>query len=299
MNTINKAKFQYRILKKYGVLPFFEGEAPIENVKSPYFEGETFSSWCERVIRKNSNDVFLYGLYQPSGQKHIDNMKTGGKELLELIRTHAKYTLDKKIKKLDLKNIKEKPDSDDDSNFKEDPLKIEIIKKESWYMRLKKIDNPKCLSNFQSKNYTLSEHDDHDNFVEDYGDAARHLIILNDISEYAQELSFIFSEANMNLSSEAADDLYKFIENSSEIDALKAELNEALESDREYIENEHVKLYLGASLCHELHEMIEDMFFEIEDELESLTDEEEFIGRLLIEKPRSTLKSCVDFLLEI
>jgi hypothetical protein len=103
----------------------------------------------------------------------------------------------------------------------------------------------------------------------------------------------------MDRASVMADDLVNFIEYSSEIDALKAELSEANESDRGRIEREHIKLYLGANLCHELYAMVDDMFFEFEDELENLTEAEEFIGRFLIEKSQSALKYCVDFLLEL
>jgi hypothetical protein len=159
--------------------------------------------------------------------------------------------------------------------------------------------NPECLKSYEAKDYLLSQHTDCDEYSEEYGDAARHLIVLNDISKYVEELIQVFSAGNMDRASVMADDLVNFIEYSSEIDALNAELSGALESDRTRIERDHVKLFLGADLCHELYDMFGDMFFEFEDELENLTEAEEFIGRLLIEKSQSALKNCVDFLLEI
>jgi len=307
MAANEKAKFQYRVLKKYGVLPVFDGELDRKNVRSPLPEGETFSSWCERVIGKKTNDVMVYQLERPIGHKHIENMTEGGKELVALFRAHARQILRKNTK---YSNIQSSDDefefdefdefeldefSDLDSQLPEAPLNSQ----EPWYVILSNIKSPECLKCYEAKNYTLSQHGDPEEYFEEYGDAARHLIVLNDIAQYVEELGYVFSSGSMDRASEAADELVRFIESSSEIDALKAELNEAPESDRTRIEREHVKLYLGADLCHELYDMIGDMFLEFDDELENLTQAEEFIGNLLIGKSQSALVRCVDFLIEL
>lgn len=298
MPADNKTNFQYRILKKYGVLPVFNGEVAVENVKSPLRQGETFHNWCDRVIKKNSNEVFLYGLYQPAGQKHIENLKEGGNELLEIIRSQAKRLLQRKAK-IRSQNLEIDFEFDNFSDFEEGLSVVNSADKNIWYERLKNIKDPECLKNFQANDHTLFTHLDYEEFSEKYGSAAKYCLILNDISQYAEELSVIFSDGCMNGASESADDLVQFIQSSSEIDALEAELTDAVEADRERIEREHVKLFLGPSLCHELYEMIDDIFLELKDDFEALSHAEKFIGNLLIEKPRSTLKDCVDFLFEI
>lgn len=299
MAANEKAKFQYRVLKKYGVLPVFDGELDRKNVRSPLPEGETFSSWCENVIGKKSNDVLIYQLVQPTGQRHIENMTEGGKELVALFRAHARHVLQKNSKNSNLQSTEDEFDLDDFSCSENEVPEAMVGTQEPWYVALANIESPECLKCYEAKNYTLSQHGDPEDYLEEYGDAARHLIVLNDIAQYVENLSHIFSAGNMNKASEAADDLVQFIEKSTEIDALKAELCEALESDRVRIEREHVKLFLGADLCHKLYGMVGDMFFEFFDDLEKLTEPEEFIGNFLIGKSQSALKNCVDFLLEI
>jgi hypothetical protein len=295
----DKIKFQYRILKKYGVLPVFDGEIDRVNVKSPLAEGETFSNWCERVIGKKSTDVLVYQLERPTGQRHIENMKEGGKELAALFRAHARNILQKNLGNSTAKNSEDEFEIDEFNNIEEYLLETSADSHEPWYVILSNIKVPECLKNYKSKNYALSQHEDYEEYSDKYGDAARQLIVLNDITQYIEKLSNIFSMGNMDRASESANDLVNYIETSSEIDALLSELSEATESDRVQIEREHVKLYLGANLCHELYDMVDDMFSEFEDELENLTEAEVFIGKLLIRKSKSTLRSCVDFLLEL
>lgn len=295
---INKTKFQYRILKKYGVLPVFDGEVDRINVRSPLAGGETFSNWCERVVGKNSAEVRVYQLEHPTGQKHIENMKDGGKELLALFRGHARCMLKKNTENSIAKNNEDELDFDEPFEFGEDLLESSNGSKESWYVMLSNIKTPDCLKSYEANDYSLMQHESYDEYSDQYGDAAKHLIILNDISQYVEELSCVFSIGNMDRSSEAANDIVSYIESSSEIDALMAELDGSVESDRGRIEREHVELYLGADLCHELYDQISNMFFEFDDELEILTESEEFIGRLLIGKSQSVLSNCVDFLLE-
>jgi hypothetical protein len=241
----------------------------------------------------------VYQLEQPTGQRHIENMKDGGKELLALFRAHARNTLQKNAENPSAKNDEDEFDIDEFSDFKENLLDNSNDSQEPWYVILNNIKNPKCLKNYEANDHALINHEGFDEYSEKFGDAARHLIVLHDISEYVEELSYIFSLGSMDRASEVANDLVNYIETSSEIDALMAELNDSAESDRERIEREHVKLFLGASLCHELYDMIDGMFSEFEDELENLTEAEEFIGKLLIRKSQSILSNCVDFLLEV
>jgi hypothetical protein len=299
----NKTRFQFRVLKKYGVLPVFDGEVDRKNVKAPLAEGETFANWCERVIGKSSSDVLVYQLEQPTGQRHIQNMNGGGQELLALFRAHARTLLRKHTKNTDSENSEDEFDFDEFDfdkvpGLEEDLFGVSDISQEPWYVMLANTAEPECLKYYKARDYTLFNHGDHEEYSEEYGDAARRLIILNDISEYIEGLSRIFSVGNMDRASESADYLVNYIQTASETDALRAEISEAAESDRDRIEREHVKLFLGADLCHALYEMIFDMFSEFEDELEDLPEAEQFIGKLLIGKPLSTLRNCVDFLLE-
>jgi hypothetical protein len=243
--------------------------------------------------------VLVYQLEQPTGQRHIENMKNGGKELLALFRAHARNTLQQNAKNPSTKNDEDEFGIDEFSDFEDNLLETSNESQEPWYVVLNSIKNPECLKSYETNDHALINHEDFDEYSEEYGDAARHLIVLNDISQYVEELSYIFSAGGMDRASEAANDLVNYIEASSEIDVLIEELSDSAESDRERIEREHVKLYLGENLCHQLFGMIDDMFFEFEDELESLTEAENFIGNFLIPKSQLALKNCVHFLLEI
>ena len=60
-----KIDFQVRVLKRYGVIPVFEGDPEFTNVRTSA-PGETFKQWCARVIGKTTNEVSLFGLADSS-----------------------------------------------------------------------------------------------------------------------------------------------------------------------------------------------------------------------------------------
>jgi hypothetical protein len=156
----NKSKFQYRILKKYGVLPIFEGDVDRVNVKSPLAEGETFSNWCERVLGKNSADVLVYQLERPTGQKHIENMKDGGKELVALFRAHARNMLQKNTNNSNAQISEDKFDLDEFSDLENQLSETSASSQEPWYVGLSNLKNPECLKSYEVKDYLLSQHRD-------------------------------------------------------------------------------------------------------------------------------------------
>jgi hypothetical protein len=263
-------------------------------VKSPE-DNETFSAWCDRVLQKDSSDVWLYGLHQPTGQKQIENLKDDG-QLIALIRSYAKNKLRKKLKSAE--EIKESEeldffDDDDEMILTDKPLE----KVEPWYIQLKNLKAPECLASVKSKDMLLSEHSDHDEYSEAYGSAARHIIVLNDISMYAEELSHIFDADAFETTSEVAIDLQRFAEDACELDALKSELMNASERDEDLIEREHVKLIMESvdGLFDAINDLDESIFYDVEE----LSPAEQFIANSMINQPINALKRCATLLLEL
>lgn len=289
-----KTAIQIRILRKYGFLPVFEGEVDFTNVKSAKKgEKETFSSWCERVLGKDSNEVFLYGLYQPPGQKHVENLSDDG-QLMQLFRSNVQRVLQKKLskqKELGSDNdFCELEQTDDELLFSDKPQ----TKVEPWYVKLKNIKTPECLD---SKNLLLSDHSDNQEYSESYGDAARHLIVLNDMARYAEDLKHIFSDSEFEKTYEALEELERFADEACEIDALMSDLEDVSDCDKHYVEREHIKLII--TYMDGLFDAINLVKWELQDELESLSDSEQFIGELMLDKPVSALRRCADMLYEL
>ena len=70
-----KTEFQARVLKKYGVIPVFDGPPTYAIVKTSV-PGETFKQWCTRVLGKNLNEVQVFRLVDGTPAK--GNAKIGG-----------------------------------------------------------------------------------------------------------------------------------------------------------------------------------------------------------------------------
>ena len=85
----NKTDFQVRVLKKYGVIPVFEGEPEYSNVKTSE-PGETFKQWCSRVIGKKNDEVSLYCLYQPKGIERIGRLGRDGDQLKKIVQAQSR-----------------------------------------------------------------------------------------------------------------------------------------------------------------------------------------------------------------
>ena len=81
------ADYQLRVFKKYGFLPHFEEELIRENVPSPV-DGETFNSWCERVLNRKPAEVLVWKLEPVAGQTKIQTLArdSAGDALLAVIK---------------------------------------------------------------------------------------------------------------------------------------------------------------------------------------------------------------------
>lgn len=292
----DKVKIQINVLRKYGFLPVIQGDVDFKNVKSPKEnEKETFASWCERVLGTDSSQVMLYGLYRPAGQTHVENLNDDG-QLIQLFRSHAQNVIKKK-------NIqKNKAASDDDfDEFEEFDLSDgnhfwvgeSEIGIEPWYVRLKKLKTPECLS---CKDLLFFEHSNMCEFSDEYGDAARHIIVLNDVAKYAEELGFIFSGLEFENAQQALEELGRFAYDACEMEALKSALKGLTEGDRDYIEREHVKQIM--TYVDGLFDAINTVASELENDLLNLSDAERFIGESMLATPVKSLKRCANFLLE-
>ena len=288
----NKTEFQIRILKKYGVLPIFEGDIDFKNVKSPE-DNETFSAWCDRVLQKDSSDVWLYRLYQPTGQKQIENLKDDG-PLIALIRSYAKNKLRKKLKSAEeLEELEEVNFSDDDMFLIDKPLEKVV----PWYKKLEDLKAPECLASFDSKDMLLLEHSDHDDFSAQFGPAARHIIVLNDVAMYAEKLYRIFASSGFEATSEVAGDLQTFADDLCQITAFGFGSDDYSEFDKKNIEREHVVLILRSvdGLFDEINDLVKSMSLDVED----MSPAERFIAKSMISKPTDALKRCAEMLLEL
>jgi len=67
-----KVDFQLRVLKKYSVLPVFEGDVP--STLPNQVDGETFAQWSQRVLGVRHTDVSLYMPVTPTGHTHIETI---------------------------------------------------------------------------------------------------------------------------------------------------------------------------------------------------------------------------------
>lgn len=94
----SKTDFQIRVLKKYGVIPVFEGEPGQTNVRTS-LPGETFKQWCARVIGKKNNEVSLFCLYQPKGNERIGKLGRDGDHLKKIVQTQYRKSFLKGLKK--------------------------------------------------------------------------------------------------------------------------------------------------------------------------------------------------------
>lgn len=70
-----KTEFQARVLKKYGVIPVFDGQPKYFNVKTSV-PGETFNQWCVRVLGKAANEVRVLSLVDATPKR--GNARIGG-----------------------------------------------------------------------------------------------------------------------------------------------------------------------------------------------------------------------------
>lgn len=96
----NKTDFQVRVLKKYGVIPVFEGEPEYSNVKTSE-PGETFKQWCSRVIGKKTTEVSLFSLYQPKGNERIGRLGQDGEYLKKIVKAESRKSFLKGSRKLE------------------------------------------------------------------------------------------------------------------------------------------------------------------------------------------------------
>lgn len=93
----NKTDFQARVLKKYGVIPVFEGEPEYTNVRTSE-PGETFKQWCARVLGKRNDEVSLFCLRQPKGHERIGRLGRDGDHLKKIVQAQSRKGFLKGIK---------------------------------------------------------------------------------------------------------------------------------------------------------------------------------------------------------
>jgi len=85
----DKTDFQVRVLKKYGVIPVFEGTPGYSKVRTS-LPGETYKQWCARVIGKKNDEVSLYCMYQPKGNARIGRLGRDGDHLKKIVQVQSR-----------------------------------------------------------------------------------------------------------------------------------------------------------------------------------------------------------------
>ncbi len=121
----NKTDFQVRVLKKYGVIPVFEGEPDYTNVKTS-LPGETYKQWCARVIGKKNDEISLYCLYQPKGNERIGKLGRAGDHLKKIVQAQSRKSF--------LKGLKQNR-GDDECDAPDDwiPAQTQFVSREELY----------------------------------------------------------------------------------------------------------------------------------------------------------------------
>jgi hypothetical protein len=92
LSMTEKTDFQPRVLKKYGVIPVFDGQPEYVNVKTSV-PGETFNQWCARVLGKKANEVRLLSLVDTTPQKgnaRIGKLASDAEYLKKIIRDESR-----------------------------------------------------------------------------------------------------------------------------------------------------------------------------------------------------------------
>lgn len=105
----NKTDFQVRVLRRYGVIPVFEGDPEYNNVKTSE-PGETFKQWCARVIGKRNAEVSLYQLYQPRGNEKIGKLGCDGDNLKKIVQSQSRKSFLKGLNHSKLDGDHDTPD---------------------------------------------------------------------------------------------------------------------------------------------------------------------------------------------
>lgn len=88
----DKTDFQARVLKKYGVIPLFDGPPAHANVKTSV-PGETFNQWCVRVVGKRAKEVRVLSLVDTTpkrGNAHIGGLAGDAEHLQKIIRFESR-----------------------------------------------------------------------------------------------------------------------------------------------------------------------------------------------------------------
>jgi hypothetical protein len=87
-----KTDFQLRVLKKYGVIPVFDGQPEHLNVKT-FVAGETFNQWCTRVLGKKAAEVRLLSLVDTTpakGHARIGKLAGNAEYLKKIMRKESR-----------------------------------------------------------------------------------------------------------------------------------------------------------------------------------------------------------------
>jgi hypothetical protein len=66
-----KDQYRYRIMKTYGILVDYEGEAELVNVPAPNGEDETFNRWKLRVLGPNVSEVTVMTPEEPDPRQKM------------------------------------------------------------------------------------------------------------------------------------------------------------------------------------------------------------------------------------
>ena len=88
----SKEEYCFRVMRKYGLLVDFDGEAATNNVPSPLDGDETLTNWKKRVLGPEVSNVIVYVPDVVNGRRKLSNLQAtvGADHLRSVVRAHSK-----------------------------------------------------------------------------------------------------------------------------------------------------------------------------------------------------------------
>lgn len=88
----SKEEYCFRVMRKYGLLVDFDGDAATINVPRPLDGDETLSNWKKRVLGPDVSNVTVYFPDVINGRRKLSNLQAavGADHLRNVVRAHSK-----------------------------------------------------------------------------------------------------------------------------------------------------------------------------------------------------------------
>lgn len=183
---MNKSKTDYifRVYKKYGILPIFEGQPKRTNVPSPA-DNENYVEWCQRVLGQENSLVSVLQAVQPNGNSHVSRLRNkGGEESINAILTHRIKSERKKSKQLP--DNQTEPVHDYAEHIDNEPVDCKkLVKLLCNYM-------PEVLC--YKDDFSLDNHTEKSFYEVNYPESCHHRLLMDALIDYSVHMSYVLGE---------------------------------------------------------------------------------------------------------